>query len=233
MRLAATSTAGQDAEFGTSGTVITFRGFLAAYEEGRDDERPTRTTSAALPPLAEGDARRGDGARAGGPRDLAARALHRGDARARARGARDRPPVHVRVDHRHDPGPRLRLQEGHGARPVLPRVRRRRSCSSSTSRASSTTTSRRGWRTTSTGSPPATRTGSRWLRRFYFGDGEGEAGLQQLVTDDLAEHRRARGQLDPDPGDSDIVAPRRALRAVRRARRGPGERARGHRARTS
>ncbi len=30
---------GQDAEFSASGTVITFRGFLAAYEEGRDESR--------------------------------------------------------------------------------------------------------------------------------------------------------------------------------------------------
>jgi DNA topoisomerase I len=38
LRIGATSSAGEDAEFSTSGTVITFRGFLAAYEEGRDDE---------------------------------------------------------------------------------------------------------------------------------------------------------------------------------------------------
>ncbi len=36
LRLAASST-GEDAEFGASGTVITFRGFLAAYEPGRDE----------------------------------------------------------------------------------------------------------------------------------------------------------------------------------------------------
>jgi DNA topoisomerase-1 len=54
MRIAGTSTEGEEAEFGTSGTVITFRGFLAAYEEGRDtddgddDERR-------LPNLSEGD----------------------------------------------------------------------------------------------------------------------------------------------------------------------------------
>ena len=54
LRIAATSTAGEDAEFGTSGTVITFRGFLAAYEPGRDEpseddeERP-------LPDLSVGD----------------------------------------------------------------------------------------------------------------------------------------------------------------------------------
>jgi DNA topoisomerase-1 len=37
LRLAATSSTGEDVEFGASGTVITFRGFLAAYEPGRDE----------------------------------------------------------------------------------------------------------------------------------------------------------------------------------------------------
>jgi DNA topoisomerase-1 len=39
LRLGATAADGRDVEFGASGTVITFRGFLAAYEEGRDDEQ--------------------------------------------------------------------------------------------------------------------------------------------------------------------------------------------------
>ncbi|BCT77459.1 DNA topoisomerase 1 [Sinomonas cyclohexanicum] len=43
VRLGATAVsgeaAGRDAEFAASGTVITFRGFLAAYEEGRDEVR--------------------------------------------------------------------------------------------------------------------------------------------------------------------------------------------------
>ena len=60
LRVAGTSTAGEDVEFGASGTVITFRGFLAAYEEGRDDERPTDSggddEERRLPNLAEGDA---------------------------------------------------------------------------------------------------------------------------------------------------------------------------------
>src|SRR5213078_3181883 len=38
LRLGATAADGKDAEFGVSGTVITFRGFVAAYEEGRDEE---------------------------------------------------------------------------------------------------------------------------------------------------------------------------------------------------
>ncbi|WP_022884824.1 type I DNA topoisomerase [Glaciibacter superstes] len=44
------------AEFSASGTVITFRGFLLAYEEGRDEERNASTdpTESKLPPLTEG-----------------------------------------------------------------------------------------------------------------------------------------------------------------------------------
>ena len=59
VRIAGESSTGEDAEFRAAGTVITFRGFLAAYEEGRDevangngrrddDERR-------LPDLSEGD----------------------------------------------------------------------------------------------------------------------------------------------------------------------------------
>ncbi len=37
LRIGATSTNDEDVEFGASGTVITFRGFLAAYEPGKDE----------------------------------------------------------------------------------------------------------------------------------------------------------------------------------------------------
>ncbi|PCN49380.1 DNA topoisomerase I [Curtobacterium sp. 'Ferrero'] len=50
---------GTDAEFTASGTVITFRGFLNAYEEGRDEERHEAKADgddAKLPQMAEGDA---------------------------------------------------------------------------------------------------------------------------------------------------------------------------------
>ena len=57
VRLGATATDGRDAVFGTSGTVIAFRGFLAAYEEGRDDDAAAREdeTERRLPPVAAGD----------------------------------------------------------------------------------------------------------------------------------------------------------------------------------
>ena len=65
LRLGATASDGRDAEFGASGTVITFRGFLAAYEEGRDDDaRQNGDDERRLPPLDGRRARRGDGARA-------------------------------------------------------------------------------------------------------------------------------------------------------------------------
>ncbi|MGR0321135.1 type I DNA topoisomerase [Agromyces sp. ZXT2-3] len=53
-----TAVAGTTAEFTASGTVITFRGFLAAYEESRDEERNADEApgEAKLPQLAEGEA---------------------------------------------------------------------------------------------------------------------------------------------------------------------------------
>jgi len=55
LRIAGTSSAGEDAEFGVSGTVITFRGFLAAYEEGRDEADAADDDERRLPDLSEGD----------------------------------------------------------------------------------------------------------------------------------------------------------------------------------
>ncbi len=46
----------REVEFGTAGTVITFRGFMLAYEEGRDEAVAADEEERRLPPLAEGDA---------------------------------------------------------------------------------------------------------------------------------------------------------------------------------
>ncbi|MCR6688314.1 type I DNA topoisomerase [Cellulomonas sp.] len=64
VRLGAVASDGRDAVFSASGTVITFRGFLAAYEEGRDVSRydddapaaPADDKDARLPKMAQGDA---------------------------------------------------------------------------------------------------------------------------------------------------------------------------------
>ncbi len=55
VRLGGTSTDGRDAELSASGTVITFKGFLHAYEEGRDEERHAEAEAERrLPDLAQG-----------------------------------------------------------------------------------------------------------------------------------------------------------------------------------
>ena len=56
VRLGATASDGRDAEFSSSGTVITHRGFLAAYEEGRDEEGSGDDDERRLPQLTAGDA---------------------------------------------------------------------------------------------------------------------------------------------------------------------------------
>jgi len=63
VRVGARAADGRDAEFTASGTVITFRGFLAAYEEGRDAERDEALTGEQgrqgerrLPEMSAGDA---------------------------------------------------------------------------------------------------------------------------------------------------------------------------------
>ncbi len=59
VRMGATSADGRDAEFSVSGTVITFRGFLAAYEEGRDEDEAARRdddeAERRLPVMRQGD----------------------------------------------------------------------------------------------------------------------------------------------------------------------------------
>ncbi|HVW89646.1 MAG TPA: type I DNA topoisomerase, partial [Gaiellaceae bacterium] len=56
VRIAGSSSDGRTAEFATAGTVITFRGFLLAYEEGRDEPAAGDDEERLLPKLAEGDA---------------------------------------------------------------------------------------------------------------------------------------------------------------------------------
>ena len=90
----------------------------------RPEPRPGRPGAAAA---AAGRERPADGAADQRPRarHQAARPLHRGEPDQGARRPGDRPPVDLRVDHRHDPGPGLRVQEGHRAGPLLPRLRGR------------------------------------------------------------------------------------------------------------
>src|SRR3954454_11239713 len=56
VRIGADASDGRKAEFATAGTVITFRGFLLAYEEGRDEPGTADAEEKGLPPLSGGGA---------------------------------------------------------------------------------------------------------------------------------------------------------------------------------
>jgi DNA topoisomerase-1 len=56
VRVAGRSSAGEDAEFGASGKIINFYGFLKAYVEGADDDADADDRERRLPALTEGDA---------------------------------------------------------------------------------------------------------------------------------------------------------------------------------
>jgi DNA topoisomerase-1 len=103
VRIGAQTESGTDTEFAASGTTITFPGYRRVYVESTDDAAVDGEHEALLPALAEGDA-------------VPEPALTpEGLAREGARGSRHRPPVHVCLDHGHDPRPRLRLEEGQRA----------------------------------------------------------------------------------------------------------------------
>ena len=154
IRLGATSTQGEQAVFRASGKAYDFLGWRRAYIE--DVDEGDEVESEARAPA--GRRRRGRAlqrARVGRARDQAAGALHRGEPREGARGARHRSPVHVRGGDRDDPGARRTC--GARAPRSFPRGLRSRSrtCSSSTSAISSTTRSPRRWKKRSTSSPAA------------------------------------------------------------------------------
>ena len=56
VRVSGRSSAGEEAEFGASGKIIAFHGFLKAYVEDADDDADRDDRERRLPPLAEGDA---------------------------------------------------------------------------------------------------------------------------------------------------------------------------------
>ena len=121
VRIAATTTDDVATEWTASGRTITFPGWQAVYGYRGDDDADDAGDDAARLP----QPRRGPGAaRARGrgrrPHHPAAVPLHRGHPREDARGEGHRPPVHLRVDHADDPGPRLRVEEGPGPRADAP-----------------------------------------------------------------------------------------------------------------
>ena len=181
VRISGRSSAGEDAEFGASGKVIAFHGFLKAYVEGSDDpDAQLDDNQRRLPPLAERDPltalRLAAAEHAPGRRPL-----HRGIADQGTGGPGHRPPVHLRLDHRHDPGPRLRVQEGHGAGSVVRGLRRDHPAGAAFAHlVDYDFTARMEDGLDEIARGEASRVP--WLHRFYFGT-DGEEGLKELVSD--------------------------------------------------
>ena len=205
-----------------SGTTITFPGYRAVYVEATDDDgarRRRRGAAAAARRRATWCRRVAD---AEGPHHLAAGPLHRGLARQAPRGARHRPAVDLGVDHPDHPGPRLRVEEGPGARADLDRVRRRRPAGAALRRPRRLRASRPRSRKTSTRSPAASQQKDQWLKRFYFGDDADLPGLKRLVEENLDEIDAAEINTFPlgtRPRRRRDRRQARQVRAVREARR--------------
>ena len=120
-----------------------------------------------LPPLKAGDVTSVAGGHADPALHGAPAALHGGDADQGARGARDRPAVHVRRDHLDDRRPRLRARGGAPAAARGDRRDRHGLSSSSTSASTWTSRSRPAWRRSSTRSPAASASGCRCCATFF------------------------------------------------------------------
>ena len=248
VRIAATAADGRATEFSTAGTVITFRGFLLAYEEGLD-EPSGDAEEKVLPPLAEGDALTATALEPDGhstsppPRFTEASLVKALEERGIGRPSTYAAIMGTILDRGYvrKQGQALipeflafavvKLLENHFPQLVDYEF-----------------TARMEDDLDEIASGDEARTA--WLQRFYFGE-DGDAGLKELVEGRLARdrrardqhgraagqrHRRARRQVRPVPGarhrTADAAAGHRAGRAHVRARRGdprpgkPGARAR-------
>ncbi len=104
---------GEGCVFQVSGKTIDFPGYLRAYVEGSDDpEAELADQERVLPSVERGEKLHVHVARSQRAHHAAAGALQRSRADQGPGRDRHRPAQHLRLDHRHDPGPQLRVQEG-------------------------------------------------------------------------------------------------------------------------
>ena len=225
VRLGATSSTGEDAEFAASGKIIEFPGFLRAYVEGADDADADRGPEVA--PAAAGRGRRRRRSRTGGQATRPSR-RPASPRRRWSRSSRSWASAARRPTRRSSARSRTAATCGRRARRWCPtwtafavvdparaalrrprRLRLHRPMEDELDR-----------------SPAASEKRMPWLPRFYFGNGD--AGpASAMVQRAPRRDRRPRGQLDPDrqrrrrPRDRGARRPLRALPAVRTARPRP------------
>src|SRR6516165_4107721 len=111
VRVTGRSSAGEEAEFGASGKIITFHGFLKAYVESVEDDAEQDDRERRLPPLADGDPLRGELS----PAEHATRPPARYTEATLVKELEDReigrPSTYASIIG--DPRPGVRVQEGH------------------------------------------------------------------------------------------------------------------------
>ena len=200
-----------------SGTVITFRGFLAAYEEGRDDDRAaartTRSAASRTSPRATPSQLK-ELEPQGHETNPPARYTEATLVRTLEELGIGRPSTYASII-----GTILDrgyvFKRGGALVPVVPRVLGRRPARAALRAATSTTTSPPRWRTTSTASPPATRRVTRGCTASTTATATPACSISYAGS---RRDRRARGQQLRDPGQRHHDS-RRPLRPVPRARR--------------
>jgi len=201
VRIEADASDGRRTEFATAGTVITFRGFLLAYEEGRDDASDDAEEKV-LPELHEGDtlsatALEPEGHSTSPPARFTEASLvkaleERGIGRPSTYAAIMGTILDLRLRAQAGPSARAGVPRVRGrrlARTPLPAARRLRVHSADGGRSRRDRLGRRG--------------SHRLAARFYFGE-NGGAGLKQQVEGRLAEIDAREINTIELPG-SDIV----------------------------
>ena len=125
VRIAGTAGTGEAVTFAASGRTITFPGFLKAYVETLDEgsEGEADDAESRLPELTQGQALIAESLTPEGHNTNPPSRYTEPSLVKSLEDLGHRAAVHVRVDHQDDPGPRVRVEEGCGARPVVGGVR--------------------------------------------------------------------------------------------------------------
>ena len=223
------------ATFRAAGTVITFRGFLAAYEEGRDASRYGSDEAEGkgdkrLPQMEEGQKLDTRELHPGRPLHHASPAVHRGLAGAGPRGARHRPSLDLRLHRRHRAGPWLCAAPRHRPGAQLDRLRGGAPAGGALRGVHRLRLHRADGAAAGPYGPGRAERGRSTCKNFYLSDGtDGPIGLKPMV-DDL-------GDIDARAINSIAIGEGITLRVGRYGayveRDRPGRERRAHRGRRS